>query len=381
MAPHFSCKFALGVWILFFLWIPSALSTPDLEHAVGQMMMVGFAGTTINDDSPIVVAIKKYHIGGVILFDHFDKKKNGVWIPRNIENPQQLKHLTQALQHYAKQYGDYPLLIAVNQEGGLINTLQANRGFDLDGNESERQLGIKSNREVITKQALYRGRLLRNFNINLNLAPVADLDINPKNPAVGLLQRSFGRNPLTVTNDLKAAILAYRRVKIECTLKHFPGLGSADKNTDFSVADVTDTWSAQELIPYQKLIHAHQTCSFIMTSHLVNRRLDSSGLPLSLSPMVTQLLRHQLHFEGVIITDDMDVAAIRRYFSMEKAIRLAVLAGNNIILYGGVQGHDPAEDADKLFHTLLTLSQHDKKIRERVYESYERIREVKRKTN
>src|SRR3990167_237642 len=176
------------------LFAAFAGAAPDIHYAVGQMMMVGFAGTTVNNHSPIVSAIKNYHIGGVILFDHFNKKHQGKWITRNIESPEQLKRLTHQLQYYAKKYHDYPLLIAVDQEGGKINALRADKGFHLGRNESQQQLGEKQNQSQIYRQALFRGKLLNRMGINLNLAPVADLNTNPKNPAIGLLQRSFGRD-------------------------------------------------------------------------------------------------------------------------------------------------------------------------------------------
>jgi len=351
-------------------------ATPTLSRAIGQMMMVGFRGTTVNDQSPVVKAIKNYHIGGVLLLPH--EKINGKTVVRNIKDPQQLKKLTQQLQTYANKYHDAPLFIAVNQEGGLINALKTKDGFNVGKNYSEAKLGQLNNPKLAYQQALARGRLLKKSGINLNFAPVADLNINPNNPGIGKLQRSYSKNPQIATRFLQASISAYHQSKIFCTLKHFPGLGSATANTDFGVADVTKTRSKKELIPYQKLINNNQACTFVMVTHLINRKLDASGLQASLSRKIEiNLLRHKLHFKGLIITDDMDAAAIRNHVPAQKAIKLAVLAGNNIILYGGTQGYDPAQDTKMLFNTLLKLGEKNPKVRRRIFQSYRKILNIK----
>lgn len=372
-------KYCIIFLILFFSGITTVSAAPDIPHAVGQMMMVGFKGVRINAQSPIVQAIKQYHIGGVILFDHFDRKRSGRWITRNIRSPAQLKRLTRQLQYYAKKYHDLPLFIAVNQEGGVITALKTKKGFKLDEDYSQKKLGRLNNQKIIYKQALYRGQLLKRYGINVNLAPVADLEINPNNPAVAQLQRSFGRNAVKVIKDLMTTIKAYKKSGILCTLKHFPGLGSSATNTDFKTADVTQTWRFSELIPYRQLIKAHHACRVVMVTHLINRRLDKSAIAASLShKIVTGLLRRHLHYRGLIITDDMDAKAIRDHVPIAKAIRLAVLAGNTIILYGGTQGYDAAQDTTTLYHTMMKLAANNPQTRRQIMKSYNRISDVKR---
>lgn len=355
-----------------------ALATPiDLSRAVGQMMLVGFDGTEINESSPIVKEIRDFHIGGVILDNH--KQGNTGKRIVNIVNPEQLKKLTDQLQYYAKKYDDYPLFIAVNQEGGLINALKPSMGFDNEGDLSQFDIAKDENRVLIYDQAYQRGLLLKKYGINLNFAPVADLNINPDNPAIGKWKRSFGDNPAWVTHDLEIVIRAYKESGILCTLKHFPGLGSANANTDYDYADLTSTWSEKELKPYKELIKQNAACAFVMTSHLVNRKLDESGMPLSLSKkVVTDLLRNKLKFKGLVITDDMDAIAMRQHYSTDEAIRKVVLAGNNVIIYGGTQGNDPYEDAQMLFTTLMNLVGTDADVRHEVYESYKKIEKIKK---
>ena len=230
--------FTLIIIILFSGMAKAEPAKENLSYAVGQMMMVGFRGKTVDEHSPIIQAMKKYHIGGVILCNHRDPVTRK--ITTNIDNPAQLKKLISQLQFYAKKYHAYPLLIATNQEGGRVNTLKFSQGFNHKNDPSQFALGKKS-QSVIFNETLKRARLLKEMGINVNLAPVADLNLNPDNPGVGKLQRSFGSDPQKVTNDLKATIHAYEKANILCTLKHFPGLGSANKNTDHDAADVTET--------------------------------------------------------------------------------------------------------------------------------------------
>lgn len=357
---------------------PAYSSNLKLEQAVGQMMMVGFNGVNIDENSPIVKAIKNYHIGGVILNDHYNH--NGFKITRNIQNPTQLKNLIAKLQYYAKKYNSHPLLIAVNQEGGLINALKHTKGFANEHDPSQAQLGKINDTKLIFATTLQRALLLKKMGINVDFAPVADLNLNTNNPAIGKLERSFGDNPANVTKALLAAIRAYQKAGILCTLKHFPGFGSAQENTDFFSVDVTHTWQAKELISYKKLIQLGKACPLIMTSHLINKNLEPSGLPVSFSKkVVTDLLIHQLKFSGLIITDDMDAHAITNNFSFKKALKNVVLAGNHIIIYDGTQGHSADEDTVKLFSTLMELAEKNPEIRNKVMSANTKIRSFKKK--
>lgn len=370
----------LLISLLLFLNLSTAWAINDekeLTYAIGQVMMVGFSGTEITDQSPIVQEIKHYHIGGVIIDNH-KNKTTGV-ISTNIQNPEQFKKLIAKLQAYSMKYSGYPLLIAINQEGGLVNTLKPSQGFANQDDLSQEALGKQSAAKLFW-QTYQRGMLLKKYGVNLNLAPVADLNINPTNPAVGKYKRSFGNNPQKVTEALSIAIDAYKKAGIFCTLKHFPGLGSANQNTDYDSVDITATWQKAELIPYEKLIKTHQACEFIMVSHAINKQLDENGLPLSLSKkVVTDLLIHQLHYQGIIMTDDMDAAMIREHYSAEFAIKQALLAGNNMIIYGGTQGFNPEQDTELLFSTLYRLAKENPEIKQHILQSAQKI--IKLKSN
>ncbi len=373
-----SIKAKLLVYIVLIFASLSSSAANHLSQDVGEMMMVGFRGTHLNRHSSIVYAIKHYHIGGVILFDHVRKK--GIVVTRNIDSPQQLKQLTKQLQDYAKRYHDYPLFIAVNQEGGMINALLRKKHFKLGLNYSAQKLGEINNPILIGQQAYQRGLLLKQYGININLAPVAALNINPTSQAIGKWQRSFGNTPQQVTKDLAITIKAYHRAGIFCTLKHFPGLGSSNNNTDYDAANVTKTWRKQELIPYNKLMKKHNACDIIMVAHSINQKLNQSNLPSSLSKIIiTNLLRNKLHFTGLIMTDDMDAAAIRKHYPSRKAIKLAITAGNDIILYGGTFGYSPKKDARMLFSTMLQLANSNPQVRSKIIHAANKIRKLKTK--
>ncbi|MCL9779978.1 hypothetical protein M9194_00860 [Vibrio sp. S4M6] len=366
-------KVSLLFSALFSISAPSlASSTPSLKTQIGQMLMVGFDGISINSHSPIVEEMPKYGYGGVILFDHQDGKT------RNIASPSQLRTLTHDLQQQAKQNQLPPLFIATDQEGGLISNLKAKKGFRFFSNFSEQQLGTTNFPPLTKYQAYTQGKLLKTSGINLDFAPVVDLNINPNNPAIGKLQRSFGKEVPRVVTMAQAAITGYHHAGIMCTLKHFPGLGSASSNTDFNSVDVTKTWSKKELIPYKDLLSTPHPCQFVMVTHLVNRKLDNTGQLASLSyPIVTGLLREQLHFKGLIITDNMDAKAITNKYEIKTAIQKAVLAGNNIILIGGAQGHSPYADAKIAFNAIYELAKSSPTARKQIEESYQKIMAVK----
>lgn len=356
-----------------------ACSKPSIAYQVGQLMMVGFDGTKLNDQSFVVQQMKHYHIGGVIIFDHYVNYKNtGKPKTRNILSPDQLKKLTTQLQFYAKKYHVYPLLIAVNQEGGQITTLKKDKGFNLNLNYSQAQLGA-DHPELIFKQAWVTGKLLREYGINVNLAPVAALNSNPNNPAIGQLERTFGRDPIRVSRDIINAMKGYKSAKIVCALKHFPGMGSGEANTDdASMVDVSNTWSFNELIPYQSAISSGVMCPLVMISHVVNTRLESQELPASLSyPIVTKLLRERFHYSGVVITDAIDVDSISLNFSLPEAASLAISAGDNIILYDGGRRNNPNADISEIYQAILSLAKNDSRFRKKVMSSYLRVKKLK----
>jgi beta-N-acetylhexosaminidase len=223
------------------------------------------------------------------------------------------------------------LLIGIDQEGGYVSRLSPRYGFPkVMSAQRSAALGIDS----VRRQAQVTARMLADLGINLNFAPVADVDVNPACPVIGAIERSFSADTAAVASCCAVWVEEQGRRGVTSCLKHFPGHGSARGDTHKGLVDVSDTWQRRELAPYRALCSPHATPHtplMVMTAHVVNRRLDPSGLPASLSPRITSLLRDTLGFQGVIVTDDLAMGAIVQQYSFEQAVRMAVLAGADML--------------------------------------------------
>ena len=293
----------------------------DLDTMIGQMFMVGFRGLTAGEDHPIVDDIRHRALGGVVLFDY--DVSNGEF-KRNIASPDQVRGLTESLQSAAR----IPLLISIDQEGGKVARLHERYGFG--ATLSHQALGEIDDVETTFERAREIARTLKSVGVNHNLAPVVDVNVNPESPAIGAFGRSFGSEVQQVVRHAAAYVRAHREEGIITTLKHFPGHGSARDDSHRGFVDVSETWNRLELEPYASLIEQNLTDS-IMTAHVFNRTWDESE-PATLSRAVmTDLLREELGYDGVIISDDIQMAAIRSFYSFEDAIRRSVEAGVDVI--------------------------------------------------
>jgi len=302
---------------------------PTLETMVAGLLVVGFRGQSL-DDAPWVRAALDAGLGGVVLFDRDGRTGKA----RNVHTPAQVRALTAALRDAA---GARSLLIAVDQEGGKVTRLSPAHGYPAVASEAEIGRGTQ---KTARRWARDLATTLAGAGVTLNLAPVVDLDVNRSSPAIGALGRSFSADPDVVVAMAGIELDAHRAAGVLATLKHFPGIGSSTANTDFGVADVTDTWTRRELDPFRRLIDAG-TADAIMAGHVVNRRLDPDN-PASFSPaVVTDLLRGELGWEGVVITDDLGAAAIVERHGADEAVLLALEAGNDLLLFANQQAYDP----------------------------------------
>ena len=309
---------------------PEQSGTPaPLRQRIARLLVVGFRGLRVEPGDWIAANIAVDGLGGVILFD-----KDSSQATRNIRSPRQVPRLVSDLRALAP---GRELIVAIDQEGGLVTRLSPAYGFPAVASQEE--VGPKGDAEV-TAWAEGLVATLAAVGINLNLAPVVDVNVNPKNPAIGALHRAFSADTGVVTRDAGIEIQAHRDKGVRTTLKHFPGLGSATSNTDFGVADVTKSWSQQELGPYRDLL-GQGLVDVIMAGHLVNGQIDPSA-PASLSRgTVTDLLRNELGWDGVVITDDLQAGAITDSFGREDAVALAIEAGNDLLLFANQQVYDP----------------------------------------
>lgn len=333
--------------------------------------MLGFRGTVPQEDPALVRALTEHHIGGVVLFD-IDV---GGQRPRNIVSPDQVAALTAELQALAT----LPLLISVDQEGGKVARLNERYGFP--ATLSAAALGERNDPEFTRAEASKMAQTLAEAGITLNLAPVVDVRIHPDSPIIARLGRSFSDDPAIVAAQAEAFIDGHHAQGIRCTLKHFPGHGSASGDTHLGFTDITTSWREEELLPYRELLGKGKVDA-IMTAHVFNARLDPD-LPATLSPaVVTGLLRQTLGYDGVVISDDMQMRAITDHYSLEKAFELAILAGVDIIAVANNIAYTnnityAGTISDRFVATVMRLLDEQVIDEARIEQSYRRILKLK----
>jgi len=299
----------------------ATVAGPSLEEKIGQMLLVGFRGTTVAEASSIVADIGERNLGGVLLYDRDLPTGSAV---RNIVSPDQLRTLVSGLQAVTPT----PLTVAVDEEGGLVARLGPAHGFPATFSAAD--LGARDDPTFTREQGAAIARTLTDMGITLNLAPVVDLNVNPTNPIIGALDRSFGASPALVTSQAEAFIRGHRQVGVLTALKHFPGHGSSTGDTHLGVVDVTDTWTRVELEPFANVI-ADGLADSVLTAHVFTRNLDPDH-PATLShTIITRMLREQIGWDGIVISDDMQMGAIRQAYGYADAVRLAILAGVDIL--------------------------------------------------
>jgi len=339
-------------------------SDNKLKQMIGQMLIIGFEQGVINENSPIVKYIQKYNIGGVILFDRFYKDRKKV---KNISSPKQLQLLTSKLQGYSKNR----LLISIDQEGGKVQRLKKSYGFP--STPSAKEISKKS---LTQAKELYTtlSKMLYQNGINCNFAPVVDLSINKNNYVIEGLERSYGETPQLVTNYATVFIDALESKNILSVLKHFPGHGSSKDDSHKGFVDVTDTWNKIELEPYKNLIQ-NSKAKMIMTAHVFNKHLDPN-YPATLSYKVnTNLLRKKLDFQGVIISDDLQMKAISEHYNLKDTVTLVINAGVDMLLFGNQLA---TQNIDQLIDTIYSQVKNGSISYERIIESNQRIEKLKK---
>lgn len=341
----------------------------NIENKIGQLFLLGFQGGAIAANHSVAMDIIQRNLGGVILFDRTLSKKQD---HNNILSAGQLKALITTLQGFA----DTPLLIAMDQEGGKVRRLKPELGFPTTVSAAE--LGQKNDTTLTAIHALSTADTLDAVGVNLNLAPVVDLNSFPDNPVIGKLDRSFSSTPQTVTLHAGEWIRAHNQRNVLSCLKHFPGHGSSRADSHLGFTDITETWQAEELQPYRDLI-AKGLADAIMTGHLFHSGLDPE-YPATLSPkIITNLLRQELQFDGVVISDDLQMKAITNRYGLEEAACLALAAGVDLLIIGNNLDYDP-DILPRIISAILRAIQAGKLMEERIDEAWKRVQLFKKKT-
>lgn len=298
-----------------------------LHKKAGRLMIAGFKGLTMSEE--IKGLIHTYQIGGVILFG------------RNIGTPEQILALTRSLQAEAKAAGyTVPLLISIDQENGVVRRL----GEGTTIIPGAMLLGAAQDPANARKAGELTGKELKALGINWNLAPVVDINNNPKNPVIGV--RSFGEDPQKVSELAKQSMLGMQDARVMTTLKHFPGHGdtSVDSHLDLPVISHNlERLHQVELVPFKQCIAAGADA--IMSAHVYFPALEGeANLPATLSrSVITGLLREELGFDGVVTTDCMEMDAIAKGIGTVNGSVKAVQAGIDLVMVSHI--HDLQEQA------------------------------------
>jgi len=339
-----------------------------LDSMIGQMIMVGFAGDDERDLGVMAVReqLAKGAIGGVVLY------------PENIGSQAQLRALTAFLRNARSALVPF---IAVDQEGGLVQRLTHRDGYTYF--PSARSVGRNpSFSSPDSAIRLYAGmaKELADAGFNLNFGPVVDLNLNPDNPVIGGRERSFGADPSSVTALARAFIVAHRDAGIVTVAKHFPGHGSSHADSHKGFADISMSWKEIELEPYRALAK-EGLLDAVMIGHLYHPRFsDGAKLPASLSGRAIQALRSKgfIGFRGVVVSDDMEMGAVRDDYSVEERVIKAVNAGTDLIVFSNVNLRDP--ELGVKIHAIIADAVRDGRIsRLRIEQAYGKIRLLKRR--
>lgn len=321
----------------------------SVQKKVGRLLIAGFKGTTMSQE--IKQLIHDYHIGGVILFG------------RNIGTPAEILALTQSLQQEAKAAGySSPLLICIDQENGVVRRL----GEGTTIIPGAMLLGATHDPNNAFKAGVMTGKELKALGINWNLAPVVDINNNPKNPVIGV--RSFGEDAQQVTAMAKNSMLGMQQAGVMTTLKHFPGHGdtSVDSHLDLPViAHDLKRLHEVELVPFKECIAAGADA--IMSAHVYFPALESkANTPATLSrSVITGLLREELGFDGVVTTDCMEMDAIAKGIGTVNGCLKAVQAGVDLVMVSHI--HSLQEQSilyivDALGNGTVSMKQIDQSI-------------------
>lgn len=336
----------------------------SLDIKIGQMILIGFPGATVDDK--VLEEVRQGKVGSIIVFEKNIPPQNSFIA---------LKKLTWTYQHAAP----IPLLIGIDQEGGRVNRLKDKYGFPKS--ITAEAMATSGTLDSVQFYGESTASTLAGLGININFAPVVDLASNPTNPIIAKFGRAFSANEDTVIFFAKEFIKQHHKMGVLTALKHFPGHGSSKDDTHLGVTDVTNTWQERELKPYQALIDSGYVDA-VMTSHIVNKNLDKNGYPATLSAdIITGILRNKLRFNGLIFSDDMQMFAIAKNYGLEQAIKLAIQAGVDIMIFSNNISGSETRTVDRVHQAIRSMVQRGEISQGRIDESFRRIMRLKKKLN
>ena len=346
---------------------------PKPQLPVADLLLVGFRGSQIEGSEEIRTLVCDVKVGGLILFE----RDAATGQSRNIVSPEQVKQLTADLQALALQCAGRPLLIAADNEGGLVMRLSTRVGYLAA--PAPQELGDQGDVAQTELEARRMGATLREAGINWNLAPVVDVAVNPLNPAVVTLGRTFSSDPKQVVAQARAFIQGMHEAGVLTSLKHFPGHGSSRTDSHHGFVDVTETADLKvELEPYRVLIKEGLADS-VMTAHVFNRGIDMA-LPATLSRYtVSRYLRGKLRYKGLVVSDDLLMGAIRQRYGVEEAAILALQATVDVLLVSQNQGRYEQGAAARVVAAIQSAIKEGRLSRKAVQAALDRVEAFRRR--
>jgi beta-N-acetylhexosaminidase len=316
--------------------LPS-VSRSQSDLATGQLLLTGFRGTEPSDPE----------VDGVCRMLEADICAGVILLRRNCTSPEQISRLSRAFRDAA---GAFTPVISIDQEGGRVARLDRDNGF-LDW-MSARDISKSGMTDSEIKSYLTaRAWELSAVGINLNFAPVVDLDLNENNPIISKLGRSYSSDPRIVSDMAKIFIECHRAAGLKTTLKHFPGHGSSTTDTHKEITDISKSWQTVEMEPFSEIVRSGYADG-VMIGHLLHADFsDEPWLPTSLSWKSVEKIR-ELGFGGAIFSDDMQMAAIENILPQAEAAVYAINAGNTFLIYSNYRNSDKIETVQQIAAAL-----------------------------
>ncbi len=357
----FQTRLALAPALLALCCAAPALGQ-SLEQKAGQMIVVGFTGDAVGQASvqAVIAELAAGDIGGVM------------YLRTNVKSRAAVEAMNEAFR--AATADGLPPFITLDQEGGLVERLTKAVGFTEipDAATVAQTTPVNKVRPLYNKQA----EGIADWGFSVNFAPVVDLARNPDNQVIVKYGRAFGEGANTVTVYAEQVIAAHHEFGLLTSIKHFPGHGSSTADSHEGYTDITRSWSDEELGPYRQLI-ASGYADMVMAGHLVHR--NYSELPASLAPeWIDGVLRTDLGFDGVVITDDLEMGAIRQHYDLEETVTRAVRAGVDVLLFSNTV-KPRATLGDEVRAIIVAEAERDPEFRARVEQSYDRIVALKQR--
>lgn len=345
--------------MLALLLLPVAAHGATLEQMAGQMIVVGFQGEDVADAAVVKLRdeLAAGRLGGVML------------LKINVKSLEAVAAMNAAFRAASPKLLPF---ITLDQEGGAVERLTKDVGFK----EIPNAATVASENSPEQAELIYAemAASIAELGFTVNFAPVADVNLNRDNQIIAKFGRAFSDDPEVVARYDAAFVEAHHAAGLLTSLKHFPGHGSSTADSHEGFVDITQTWQRSELAPYRALM-ANNLVDMIMVGHLYHADYSDAGAqtPASLSPQwITGVLRDELGYDGVVISDDLEMGAIRDHFTLEQTVTMAVRAGTDVLLFSNTAKYHPSL-GQEILDILMAEAEADPAFAARVEQSYNRI--------